>query len=164
VIRLRVLDSVPPYPSKMSFLVEKALDSGYVEYPIVPMVENIDLNEKAKGVTTEGVIFPCRSSNMKSDKKYFFLDTVPEIDVEAELIGCHLSARIYRSLYHKEPRLVNICPWDLAPRDGMPTIVRCCRIKRDHVIDENIMVVQAGASVREVTEAINTFFNRWYGS
>jgi len=99
--KLRVIDAVPPYPSKMSCLVERALASGYIDHPIVPMIENIDLNDMAKKVTTEGVIFPCRASNMSSDKKFFFLDGTPEIDVEAQLIGCDLSARIYRSVYRK---------------------------------------------------------------
>jgi hypothetical protein len=159
--KLRVIDTVPPFPSKMSCLVERALASGYIDHPIIPMVENIDLNELAKEVITEGVVFPCRASNMSSDKKYFFLDATPEIDVEAQLIGCDLSARIYRSVYRKEPDLINICPWDLAPRDGVPTIVKCCKVKRDHLIDDNVVVVQWGASVREVTEAINAFFDQW---
>jgi hypothetical protein len=160
-VKLRVLDTVPPSPSKLSCLVENALASGYIDLPILPVLEEIDLNELAKGVKNEGVIFPCKASNMSSDKRYFFLDETPEMDIEADLIGCDLSARIFRSIYRKEPELINICPWDLAPRDGIPTIVKCCKVKSDHVIDENIVVVQWGASVREVTEAINAFFDQW---
>ncbi len=160
-IKLRVLDTVPPYPSKMLSLVEKALATGYIEYPIIPVEDHIDLNHLANGVTKEGVIFPCKASNITSEKRYFFLDDVPEIDVEADLIGCSLSARIYKSLYRKEPNLINICPWTLAPRDDVPTIVKCCRVKQDHVIDDNIVVVQWGASVREVTEAIIALFDQW---
>lgn len=160
-IRLRVLDTVPPSPSKLSCLVERALSSGYIELPILPIIENIDLNELAMGVAEEGVIFPCRASGMSSSKSHYFLDETPDIEVESGLLGCDLSARIYRSIYGKEPKLVNICPWDLAPRDGIPTIVKCCKVKSDHVIDENIVVVQWGASVREVTEAINAFFEHW---
>jgi len=159
-IKLRVLDTVPPYPSKMLSLVEKALATGYIEYPIIPVEEHIDLNHLANGVTKEGVIFPCKASNITSEKRYFFLDDAPEIDVEADLIGCNLSARIYRSIYRKEPDLINICPWTLAPRDDVPTIVKCCKVKQDHVIDDNIVVVQWGASVREVTEAIIALFDQ----
>ncbi|MFP4545794.1 MAG: hypothetical protein ACLFPN_02975 [Methanomassiliicoccales archaeon] len=158
-IRLRVLDTVPPYPAKMGFLVEKALSSGHVDLPIIPVEETVDLNELARGVSTEGVIFPCRASRMTSEKRTFFLDEFPEIDVEAELIGCPLSQRIYRSLYKEDKEIVNICPWDLAPRDGVPTIVKCCRVKEGYQIDDNVIVVQWGASVREVTEAINGFFS-----
>jgi hypothetical protein len=160
-IKLRVLDAVPPRPSKLSCLVERALASGYIGLPILPVLEEIDLNELAKDVTSEGVIFPCKASNTTSDKRHFFLDETPELDIETDLIGCDLSARIFRSIYRKEPELINICPWDLAPRDGVPTIVKCCKVKSDHVIDENIVVVQWGASVREVTEAINAFFDQW---
>jgi len=36
-------------------------------------------------------------------------------------------------------------------------------VKKDHLIDGNIVVVQWGASVKEVTEAINAFFDQWEG-
>ncbi len=157
-IHLRVLDVVPPRPSKVSVLVEKALDSGFIDFPIVPQVENIEIGELAERFETEGVVFPCESSDINSSKKVFFLDKKPEIDVESGMVGCSLSKRIFNSLYGGDIDMVNMCPWDLAPRDGVPTIVKCCKVKSGHLIDENVIVVQWGASVREVTEAINSYF------
>ncbi len=54
VLRLRILDVVPPRPSKLSVLVGRALSTGLVELPIVPMVEDIDLNEMEARVRTDG--------------------------------------------------------------------------------------------------------------
>jgi len=158
-IFLRVMDTVPPTPSKMSVLVEQALSSGFVDLPIVPIVENIDLNDLAKRVTTEGVVFPCQASEIESDKPTYFLDKVPTIEGEVELVGCQLSQRIFRSLYGREVKLIDICPWNLAPRDGVPTIVKCCKVKEGHVIDGNLIVVQWGAKAREVAEAIVGYFS-----
>lgn len=159
-LKLRVLDVVPPYPSKMSFLVKKALSSGMIEAPILTVEQTVDLNELTKKSDSPGIIFPCTASGLQSDKKSFFLDATPEkIDVECDLIGCSLSRRIYHALYKKDIKLINICPWDLAPRDGLPTIVKCCKVKEGHVIDGNVIVVQWGATVREVIDAINDFFN-----
>lgn len=164
-LKLRVLDVVPPYPSKMSFLVERALSSGMIDIPVLTVEQEIDLNELAKNSDSPGIIFPCAASGLRSNKKSFFLDAAPgNIDVECDLIGCSLSRRIYRALYKKDIRLINICPWDLAPRDGIPTIVKCCKVKEGHVIDGNIIVVQWGATVREVIEAINDFFNKRSGT
>lgn len=156
---LRVVDTVPPSPSKMSVLVQRALSSGFVDLPIVPIVENIDLNHLANEVSKEGVVFPCHASRMMSDKVTYFLDRVPEMDVEVELVGCQLSQRIFRSLYGREVEMVDICPWNLAPRDDTPTIVKCCKVKEGHVIDGNLIVVQWGAKVREIVDAINDYFS-----
>jgi len=160
-LRLRILDVVPPFPSKLGFLVEKALSSGYIEFPIVPEEEHINLNDLANEVNSEGIIFPCEASGLESNRKTYFLDMTPEIDVDCELIGCSLSNRIYQSVYKKEIKLIDICAWNRAPRDRVPTIVKCCKIKQGHFIDGNIAVVQWGASVREVTEAINALFGQW---
>ena len=35
-LRLRIIDAVPPRPSKLSYLVDMALRSGYVDLPVVP--------------------------------------------------------------------------------------------------------------------------------
>ncbi len=58
VLRLRILDVVPPRPSKLSVLVGRALSTGLVDLPIVPLVEDIDLNEKEARVRTEASDVP----------------------------------------------------------------------------------------------------------
>jgi len=66
---LRVMDVVPPRPSKLSYLVAKALDAGLVDLPIVLTEETIDLNDLERQVQTPAVVFPCRASGLSSEKK-----------------------------------------------------------------------------------------------
>ncbi len=157
-LRLRVLDTVPPYPSKMSVLVERAIASGYVDLPILQENEDIDLNDHEPEVTTPSVMFPCKASGLHSERKVYFLDETPKMEEDVTLIGCDLSQRIFRSVYRRDVDLINVCPWDLIPDDDVPTIVKCCKIKNGHRIDGTVAVVPWGATIPEVAEAIVALF------
>ncbi len=158
LLDLRVLDVVPPSPSKLSVLVERALSSGLIERPIIPHYVDIDIMEFEKRVKTPGVIFPCRASGMSSDKKFFFLDETPEIDVESTLIGCDLSKRIFAHIYRRPVEFLDMCPQNLAPKDGMPTIVKCCKVKEGCTIEGNIASVPWGATMLDVVKALQALF------
>ena len=158
-LRLRVIDNVPPEPLKLGVLVEKALESGYIEKPIVPEFVTIDMADKIKDVKTEAVMFPCGVSGLKSDKPFYFLDQAPKLEHEVTLIGCHLSERIYRSLYGKDPILLNVCPDDYVVDDGVKTITKCCKVKNGHIIENGHACVPWGATVPEVVDAINDLFS-----
>ena len=160
VLELEVLDVVPPSPSKLSVLVERALASGMVDLPVVPAYREIDLNELAKGVRTEGVLFPCKASGLKSEKKMFYLDQVPTIDANVTLVGCDLSGRIYRSLYRSEVPRIEMCPQELAPGDGKKRLVKCCKVRNGHQIKGDMAIVPWGATVQEVADAITALFSR----
>lgn len=157
-LRLRGIDNVPPGPSRIRVLVERALSSGLVEHPVIPEFTDVDLEEKIRYVKTEAVMFPCRVSGMKAEIPYYFLDRAPEVEHEVTLIGCSLSNRIYRSVYGKDVPFINICPADAIPHDGTKTIVRCCKVKNGHEIQGNIAKVPWGATVPEVIDAINALF------
>lgn len=158
LLDLRVLDVVPPSPSKLTVLVERALSSGLVEKPIIPHYVDIDIMEQEKLVKTPGVIFPCRASGLSSDKKIFYLDETPEIDVESTLIGCDLSRRIFQHIYRLPVESLDICPQNLAPKDGMPTIVKCCKVKEGCTIEGNVASVPWGATMMDVVEALKALF------
>ena len=155
---LRVLDNIPPAPSKLSCLVKYAMSSGFLDLPIVPLIENIDMQDKVDEVHTEAVMFPCVVSGLKADKPVYFLDQAPILKHEVTLIGCHLSQRIYESLYRKPVEFINVCPSDFVPDDDMPTIIKCCKIKTGHQIEGNVAKVPWGATVPEVTAAIIELF------
>lgn len=155
IIRLDVLDVVPPRPSKLSVLVERALLSGLVHFPVVPRYEEIDLNELAADVKTPAAVFPCEASGLTSEKKAYYLDQLPDVGEEATLVGCDLSARIYRTLYHDDISRIEMCPQELAPRDGRKRLVKCCRVREGYQIKENLAIVPWGATVQEVADAIN---------
>jgi hypothetical protein len=157
-LKLRAIDNIPPGPSRLRILVDRALSSGLVEHPIVPEFVDMDLEDKIKYVKTEAVMFPCRVSGMKAEIPYYFLDRAPEVKHEVTLIGCSLSNRIYQSIYCKDVPFINVCPADAVPHDGMKTIVRCCTVKEGHEIDGNTVKVPWGATVPEVIGAINALF------
>jgi hypothetical protein len=158
VLELQVLDVVPPSPSKLSVLVERALTSGMVDLPIVPSYQEMDLNRLAEGVTTEGVLFPCQASGLRSDRAMYFLDQLPTIDREVTLVGCDLSGRIYDSLYRGQVLRIDMCPQELAPRDGKKRLVKCCKVRNGFQIKGDLAIVPWGATVQEVADAIKALF------
>lgn len=158
-LRLRVIDSVPPYPSKLGVLVDRALASGFVDHPIVAERIDLDMSEHLSRVSTEAVMFPCKVSGLSAGMPYYFLDEAPELRHEVTLIGCGLSKRIYETVYGESPRSIDICPMDHAPDDGVRTIVKCCKIKDGHIRKGDTAVVPWGATVPEVVDAINDLFS-----
>ena len=158
LLDLRVLDVVPPSPSKLSVLVERALSSGLFEKPIIPEYVNIDIMEKERLVKTPGVIFPCRASGLGSEKKFFYLDETPEIDVDSTLIGCDLSRRIFQHIYRRPVESLDICPQNLAPKDNVPIIVKCCKVKEGCTVEGNVASVPWGANMMDVVKALQALF------
>lgn len=159
VLELMVVDVVPPSPSKLSVLVERALVSGLIDLPVVPSYQEIDLNEKVQEVTTEGVLFPCQASGLVAPGNVYYLDQMPTIAGNVTLIGCDLSARIYRTLYKDEVPRIEMCPQELAPRDGRKLLVKCCKVRDGFQIKDGMAIVPWGATVLEVAGAINALFS-----
>ena len=159
ILKLDVLDVVPPYPSKLSSLVKTALDSGMIDLPIAAEYSEIDINKLAQTVQDGSILFPCKASGLQSDKKDYYLDQLPEIKEKCTLIGCELSERIYRSIYNDKIERVEMCPRKLAPNDGRKRIVKCCKIKNGHKIDGNLAIVPWGATVKVVIDAVNDLFS-----
>ncbi|MCL2333443.1 MAG: hypothetical protein FWC52_01475 [Candidatus Methanoplasma sp.] len=157
-LKLRAIDNIPPGPSRLRILVDKALSSGMIEHPIIPEFVDMDLEDKIKYVKTEAVMFPCRVSGLKAEMPYYFLDRAPEVKHDVTLIGCSLSNRIYQAIYDRDVPLINVCPVDAVPKDGTKTIVRCCTVKNGHEIDGNIAKVPWGTTVPEVIDAINALY------
>ncbi len=159
ILNLDVLDVVPPHPSKLSSLVKTALDSGMIDLPIVAEYSDIDINRLAEDVKNNAVLFPCKASGLQSSKKDYYLDQLPEIAEKCTLIGCELSERIYRSIYHEKIERVEMCPRKLAPNDNKKRIIKCCKIKNGYKIDGNLAMVPWGATVKEVIDAVNALFS-----
>ncbi|MCL2510241.1 MAG: hypothetical protein FWF07_04090 [Methanomassiliicoccaceae archaeon] len=157
-LRLRAIDNIPPEPSRLRILVDRALSSGLVDHPVIPEYVDIDLEENLKFVRTEAVMFPCKVSGMKADIPFYFLDKAPEVKHEVTIIGCDLSRRIFRTLYGKDVPFINVCPADAVPDDEVRTIVRCCTVKEGFEIIGNVAKVPWGATVPETINAINALF------
>jgi hypothetical protein len=163
ILDLYVVDVVPPSPSKLSVLVERAFSTGLIDLPIVPHFQDIDLNQLEKRVGTEAVMFPCRASGLDSERKVYFLDETPDVGDKVTLIGCDLSRRIFSSVYRRDVPSLDMCPRNLAPMEGK-TLVKCCSVKEGFVIDGEMASVPWGATVLDVVGAINSLFgHRPYG-
>lgn len=157
-VELNVVDNVPPSPSKLGVLVRMALASGFVNHPVVVKETIIDMADKISEVDTEAVMFPCRVSNLKADRPFYFLDDTPKVNEEVTLIGCNLSKRIYSEVYGSEPKFINVCPADHVDPEKR-TIVKCCKVKTGHKLEGNVVSVPWGATVPEVVDAINALFS-----
>jgi hypothetical protein len=160
VMRLSVIDNVPPSPSKLGTLVRMALSTGFIEHPIVVDETIIDMAEKVNGIRTEAVMFPCKVSGLTADMPVYFLDEAPPLEHEVTLIGCDLSKRIFSSLYRRDVAFINVCPMDHPVDKDTKTIVKCCKIKEGHRIEDNVAKVPWGATVPEIVDAINDLFSR----
>lgn len=163
-LRLRVVDTVPPRPSKLGYLVRSALASGYVELPVIAEERCIDMVEASKDAGTETVMFPCSGSGISADRPTCFLDEVPELKGSVTLLGCRLSKRIFGELYGREVPFINVCPKDNVPSDGVRTIVKCCRVRTGHEREGDVAAVPWGATVPEVVDAINDLFSDYVPS
>lgn len=157
-LRLTVVDNVPPSPAKLGVLVRKALESGFVELPVIVTERIVDMASKVPEVETPAVMFPCRVSHLEAPMPFCFLDDAPEDPGEVTLIGCHLSYRIYRELYGSDVPFINVCPADHTV-PGEKSIVKCCKVKQGHEIDGDVVRVPWGATVPEVVGAINALFS-----
>ncbi len=157
---LTVLDVVPPRPSKLVGLIDTALETElqdkYVKYRMI----EVDLNELAAKVNTKITMFPCRASGLDMGKRVLYLDETPLLTPrelsEVTLVGCSLSARIFKAVYGLEPRLINMCPMDLAKERGVkgPLLVKCCKVKEGYEPKGEVVAVPWGARSHEVSGAI----------
>ena len=157
---LTVFDVVPPSPSKLVGLVRAVLENDlqdvYVKFGIV----ELDLNSLAAQVKTKITMYPCRASGLVTGKRVMYLDETPALspeDVnEVTLVGCSLSAKIFQAIYGSEPRLINMCPQDLAAQMGIggPVLLKCCKVKEGSEVKGSVGIVPWGARSSEVAEVL----------
>ena len=164
---LRVFDVAPPAPSKLWVMVNKVLD--YADLPaieardetfdlhrLLPKSEVRSQKSAGNGEAGEysGIITPCRVEGFDLAVPSRSLDQRPQ-GVEGDLLfGCARSLEIYRHFYGTEPRWVNFCPRDLAPRDGTPVILKCCQFEFNHELDGLRLTVPWGSTLRQVEAAL----------
>jgi len=160
--RIRLIDVVPPNPSKLESIVKELVGESLSLLKID--VELINILDLVKETKADVVLLPCRSSydgivDKAGKRKHYFLDQAPELSEKqiksSVLVGCSLSARIFEEVYGSKPNLANICVRDSTKAaDGIPTISRCCKIKKDVDVDDDLILVPWGANVCEVAEAL----------
>jgi hypothetical protein len=163
--KLTIFDVVPPSPSKLVGIVDAVLESDLQDMCVSYSVVEVDLNEVARAATAGTVMFPCRASGLRSSKPTRYLDETKDMREEevmdTVLVGCSLSARIFKAVYGHEPRLVNMCPRDLAAERGLggPVLVKCCKVKEGFEVEGNIAIVPWGARSSEVASALKAILS-----
>ncbi|UCC93192.1 MAG: hypothetical protein JSW25_00495, partial [Thermoplasmata archaeon] len=161
---VRVLDVVPPYPSKVAALASRGLACRPM--PVVLEEETIDLRELAEDIDTGArLLFPCRASGLDLDREVEYLDEVPDMGEEDDvvLVGCNLSERIFRERYGRRPgRVVTMCPLELAKErdDGCWTLVKCCKEKGPFGIHGKVVAIPWSASKGDAAAALEEIYDR----
>jgi hypothetical protein len=158
---LKVVDFVPPYPSKTLTMVNEVLRLGAVETPLLvePVLVDAVATVSARLGAAKKVIFPCEAGRIEvGGRQVLYLDKAPPLDGNEEVLlaGCPLSRKIFRQIYHREPEFVNLCPRDLALEGRKPGelyIARCCDIHKVKV-EDGLALVPYGATMMEMADAI----------
>lgn len=159
---LTIFDVIPPAPSKLVSLVDTVLETDLQQVYIRYKSATVDLNEIASNVKTELTMFPCRASGLGKGDAALFLDETPALSedelAKVTLIGCSLSARIFKAVYGREPRMIEMCPRELLKGreiDG-PVLMKCCRVKEGFESDGRVATVPWGARASEVSSALRS--------
>ena len=157
---LTIFDVVPPSPSKLEGLVRNSLETELQNRYVKVRVIVSDLNQLAKDIGSRTIMFPCRASGLEHGEGTLFLDETPPLSEETlkdvVLVGCSLSARIFKAVYGAEPRMINMCPQDLLRKEEVkgPVLVKCCKVKEGFQIDGDVAIVPWGVRATEVTDAL----------
>ena len=138
---------------------EEAKDSGK-EPKEKPKEDEVDINELIEESSESPVLLPCEASGLEHPNRVGYLDDTPPITPEEaqrlSLLGCSLSARIFKAVYGVEPRLVNMCPVDLISGmdlDG-PVLTKCCKVKEGYELKGDTAIVPWGARTADVAAAL----------
>lgn len=164
--KLTIFDVVPPRPTKLAGLVEESLRSllqdRYVDYDVA----EVDINTLSGVSDAEGVLFPCRASGLEHGSKLGYIDDPPELSDQqvhsAKVVGCSLTARVFKAIYGEEPNLVNMCPVDLLRESQVtgPVLTKCCKVKDGFELRDNVAVVPWGARVTDVAHALQSLMDQ----
>lgn len=161
---VRVLDVVPPYPSKVAALAERGLACRPM--PVVLEEETIDLRDLAEGIDPDAkLLFPCRASGLDLDREVGYLDEVPDLgeDEGVVLVGCSLSKRIFRERYGRRPtQVITMCPKELAQArdDDRWTLVKCCKEKGPFGVHGRVVAIPWSASKGDAAAALDEIYDR----
>ena len=153
-----MFDVVPPSPTKLGDMVRQVVN--YADLPAIDLrQEDFDLHQLLAGKEFSAVLTPCRVPGFSVEAPTLSLDQRPPAHaVEgALLLGCKRSLEIYQHFYGAQPDWVNICPRDLAPEDGTPTILKCCLYEFDYDIQGDHLTVPWGSTLRQLEAALERF-------
>ncbi len=165
-IVLNVYDVVPPKPSKLVNLTEKALARESIDRPVIVVPKILDVHTLVNP-KDKIVMFPCHTSGVNLEQKnrrVLFLDEAPTLtSSEAKsvtLVGCDLSRKVFRSQYRVNPKFRNMCPkkWALKDSSDELSMCLCCLENCDFKREGNLLVLPWGVTSRQVEAAIKSLW------
>jgi hypothetical protein len=171
-LRIRVLDIVPPAPSKLADQAQRLLDTAEDLPPILLITDEVDSRDLLRAATAPPdrgfvqsdiasglVLLPCQVSGSELDgDDVRYLDQRPAHE-EWTLLGCRRSQQIHTWFYGEEAPLIDTCPRRFLAdeRDGDgegPTLTRCCLLQEGMERRGRAALVPWGSSLQEVRAAI----------
>lgn len=152
---IRVVEVVPPFPPKLTTLVEMALKTEEIKTPVRTTEELIDIRKLAKIARTKEILFGCEAGGVKIPKKRcLYVDRNPTIS-DATIVGCDLTKRVAKQLYGKELPFIDICPKNIVKKPKVPTLIKCCELQKSGFDREGeLAMVPWGAKVGDVLGAM----------
>jgi len=158
---LRVVEVTPPNPPKLFHMVQQVL--SYADLPpIIPQLEQIELQNLCHSVPPEAYLVPCRSGGLSElNAPVYFLDERPAERQDWTLIGCERSLQFHRHYYGDEPPRIELCPRRLAEATHCPTLLKCCLLEFDIEHEDNLAVVPWGADLTMVEDALHRLCNNF---
>nr|WP_131542604.1 hypothetical protein [Paraburkholderia hospita] len=163
---LRVLDIVPPFPSKLFDQVQRVLETAEDLPPVVVAPIFVDSRDKLLEDCNSlpgHVLIPCRGSGIDLDGvAVSYLDERPPLS-DWTLLGCERSHQIHRWFYNTTPPTVDICPIRFVTENMAaegPVLTRCCLMQEGVEERKLATFVPWGASLNEVREAIEAIVRR----
>ncbi|MEM2869268.1 MAG: hypothetical protein QW379_02445 [Thermoplasmata archaeon] len=158
---VKVVDIVPPRPSKTLELVNAALASGVLESPLLVepvLVDALDLISSTPGIEGSSVMFPCEAGCMEvAGKELLYLDKTPPLPPGPVILaGCRLTEKTFRLVYDRRPVFVDICPRELARSRMGPrelAVARCCEIHRV-TLEGTLALLPYGATAGDAASAL----------
>jgi hypothetical protein len=169
-LRIRVLDIVPPAPSKLADQAQRLLDTAEDLAPILLITEEVDSRDLLRtatappesddvrsAVVTGLVLLPCQVSGSElHGDAVRFLDQRPPHEAWT-LLGCQRSQQIHTWFYGEEAALIDTCPrrflTDERDTQG-PSLTRCCLLQEGMERRGRTALVPWGSSLHEVRTAI----------
>ena len=157
-LRLRVLDTAPPYPAKLLDQVERVLATADDLPGVLPVPQVVELGDLVPTGATGDFLLPCRGGGMQvPGTTVHYLDEVPPQHAWT-LLGCARSAAIHEALYGGPVPRVDTCPHALASgvdvADGEVLLTKCCLLEEHVEVDGRTVVVPWGASFGHLREAL----------
>lgn len=159
-LRIRVLDIVPPEPSKLFNQAQRLLQVAEDLPPIVLTLAAIDSRDilAAEAPDAERVLLPCQITGVEFGAvDVDFLDQRPD-RADWTVLGCDRTRQIHEWFYDSPSDFVDICPRRFIANDpgsDVFTFSRCCLLQEGMEKGDRTLLVPWGSTLDEVRRGID---------